>query len=36
MMVARADDQRAAAKRLLTELRTLLDGFRAPQTSKAS
>lgn len=36
MMVARADDQRAAAKRLLTELRLLLDAFRAPQTSKAS
>ena len=36
MMVARADDQRAAAKRLLTELRTLLDAFRAPQASKAS
>jgi AcrR family transcriptional regulator len=36
MMVARADDQPAAAKRLLTELRTLLDAFRAPQKSKAS
>lgn len=36
MMVARADDQRAAAKRLLTELRILLDAFRAPQKSKAS
>ena len=36
MMVARADDQRAAAKRLLTELRTLLDGFRLPQQSKVS
>ncbi|HEV3475218.1 MAG TPA: TetR/AcrR family transcriptional regulator [Actinomycetota bacterium] len=36
MMVARADDQRAAAKRLLAELRTLLDAFRVPQESKAS
>ena len=36
MMVARADDQRAAAKRLLTELRLLLDAFRAPPKSKAS
>ena len=36
MMVARANDQRAAAKRLLTELRTLLDAFRAPQKPKAS
>jgi AcrR family transcriptional regulator len=36
MMVARADDQRAAAKRLLTELRFLLDAFRAPQNKKAS
>jgi AcrR family transcriptional regulator len=36
MMVARADDQPAAAKRLLAELRILLDAFRAPQTSKAS
>ena len=36
MMVARADDQRAAAKRLLGELRILLDAFRAPQKSKAS
>lgn len=31
MMVARADDQPAAAKRLLAELRILLDAFRAPQ-----
>ena len=36
MMVARADDQRAAAKRLLAELRILLDAFRAPQASRAS
>jgi AcrR family transcriptional regulator len=36
MMLARADDQRSAAKRLLTELRTLLDGFRASPKSKAS
>jgi AcrR family transcriptional regulator len=36
MMVARADDQRAAAKRLLTELSTLLDAFRVRQESKAS
>jgi AcrR family transcriptional regulator len=36
MMVARADDQRAAAKRLLAELRILLEAFRAPETSKAS
>lgn len=36
MMVARADDQRAAARRLLAELGTLLDAFRAPQKSKAS
>jgi hypothetical protein len=35
-MVARADDQRAAAKRLLGELRILLDAFRAPMKSKAS
>lgn len=31
MMVARADDQPAAAKRLVTELRILLDAFRSPQ-----
>ena len=31
MMVARADDQRAAAKRLLAELRILLDAFRTPE-----
>ena len=36
MMVARADDQPAAAKRLFTELRLLLEAFRAPQKSKAS
>jgi AcrR family transcriptional regulator len=36
MMVARADDQRAAAKRVLTELNTLLNAFRVPQESKAS
>ena len=36
MMVARADDQRAAAKRLLAELRTLLEAFRVPQKAEAS
>lgn len=36
MMVARADDQRAAARRLLTELHTLLDAFRSTPKSKAS
>jgi hypothetical protein len=36
MMVARADDQRAASKRLLSELTTLLNAFRVPQESKAS
>jgi AcrR family transcriptional regulator len=36
MMVARADDQPAAAKRLLTELSTLLDAFRVRPESKAS
>ncbi len=36
MMVARAEDQRAASKRLLTELRILLDALRGPQMSKAS
>jgi AcrR family transcriptional regulator len=36
MMVARADDQRAAAKRVLTELSTLLNAFRVRQESKAS
>ena len=36
MMVARADDQRAAAKRLLTELNTLLNAFRLRKESKAS
>ncbi len=36
MMVARADDQRAAAKRLLTALRILLDAFRASQKARAS
>lgn len=36
MMVARADDQRTAAKRLLAELHTLLGAFRSPQKAKAS
>jgi AcrR family transcriptional regulator len=36
MMVARADDQRAAAKRVLTELSTLLNAFRVQQESRAS
>ena len=36
MMVARADDQPAATKRLLAELRIILDAFRAPQKSKGS
>lgn len=36
MMVARADDQPAAAKRVLTELSTLLSGFRVPRETKAS
>jgi AcrR family transcriptional regulator len=36
MMVARADDQRAAAKRVLTELSILLNAFRVPEESKAS
>lgn len=35
MMVARADDQRAAADRMLTELRTLLGGLRPRQKSRA-
>ncbi len=36
MMVARAEDQRGAVRRLLSELRTLLDAFRSPPKAKAS
>ena len=36
MMVARADDQRAAAKSVLTELSILLDAFRVREWSRAS